>query len=143
MKVNPIPAAYNQVMPYLTIPRAAEFIGFVKEVFDAKEMRRMGPPGGAVMHGEIKIGDSVVMFSDASEDNPAESAVLMIYVENVDETYKRALAAGAKSRGEPVNQFYGDRIAKIEDSFGIHWAISSRFEDLTDEELRKRARGQH
>ena len=139
MKVNPIPSGYNRVMPYLTIPRAGEFVDFVKTVFDAQEKRRMGPPNGPIMHGEVKIGDSVIMFSDASEDNPAESALLMIYVENVDETYKRAIAAGAKSRGEPKNQFYGDRIAKIEDSFGVHWAISSRFEDLTDEELRKRA----
>ena len=107
------------------------------------KMRRMGPPGGSIMHGEVKIGDSVVMFSDSSDENPAESAVLMIYVENCDETYKKAIAAGAKSRGEPVDQFYGDRIAKIEDPFGIHWAISSRFENLTEEEIRNRARGKH
>jgi PhnB protein len=140
MKVNPIPTKYNRVMPYLTIPNAAEFIQFTKTVFGAQEMGRMGPPGGPIMHGEIKIADSVIMFSDATQDNPAESPVLMIYVENVDETYKVALAAGAKSRGEPTNQFYGDRIAKIQDSNGIHWAISSRLEDLTEDEMRKRAK---
>ncbi len=143
MKVIPIPSQYNRVMPYLTLPRAGEFIEFVKNVFDAQEKRRMGPPGGPIMHGEVKIGDSTLMFSDANEENPAESLVLMIYVENCDETYRRALAAGAQSRGEPTDQFYGDRIAKIEDPFGIHWAISSRFEDLTEEEMRIRARGNH
>jgi PhnB protein len=138
---SPIPEKYNRVMPYLTVPNATEFVKFTAAVFGAVEVSRMGPPGGPIMHGEIKIADSVIMFSDASEDNPAESAILMIYVESVDDVYKKALAAGAKSRGEPVNQFYGDRIAKIEDSNGIHWAISSRLEDLTEEELHQRSRG--
>jgi PhnB protein len=138
---SPIPAKYNRVMPYLTVPNAAEFIKFTNSAFGAVEISRMGPPGGPIMHGEVKIADSVIMFSDASDDNPAESAVLMIYVESVDDVYKKALAAGAKSRGEPVNQFYGDRIAKIEDPNGIHWAISSRLEDLSEEELRERSRG--
>lgn len=137
---SPIPSKYNRVMPYLTLPNATEFINFTKSVFDAQEMDLMGPPGGPIMHGEVKIGDSVIMFSDASADNPAESVVLMVYVENVDQTYRKALSAGASSRGEPTNQFYGDRIAKIEDSNGIHWAISSRLEDLTPEEMRERAR---
>lgn len=140
---NPIPEQYNRVMPYLTLKNGEEFIKFTRSVFEAKEMSRMGPPGGPVMHGEIKIADSVIMFSDASDDNPAESPVLMIYVKDVDETYKRALANGATSRGEPTNQFYGDRIAKIQDSNGIHWAISSRLEDLSEEELRQRSRGAH
>lgn len=143
MKANPIPAKYNRVMPYLTVPNGAEFINFTKTVFNAQEICRMGPPGGPIMHAEVKIADSVIMFSDASEGNPAESVVLMVYVENVDETYKKALSVGAKSRGEPTNQFYGDRIAKIQDSNGIHWAISSRLEDLTEDEMRKRARQQH
>lgn len=140
---SPIPSKYNRVMPYLTVPNATEFVNFTTAVFGAVEISRMGPPDGPIMHGEIKIADSVIMFSDASDDNSAESAVLMIYVENVDEVYKKALATGAKSRGEPVNQFYGDRIAKIEDSNGIHWAISSRLEDLTEEELHQRSREHH
>lgn len=140
MKVNPIPSDCNRVMPYLTVPRAGEFIIFLQNVFGAQEKRRMGPPGGPIMHGEVKIGDSVVMFTDASDENPAESALLMVYVENVDETYKTALENGAKSRGEPINQFYGERLAKIEDPFGIHWAISAKVENLTEEEIRKRSR---
>ncbi len=103
----------------------------------------MGPPGGTIMHGEIKIADSVVMFCDATDGNPTDSVCLMVYVENVDETYKKALAAGAKSRGEPVDQFYGDRIAKVQDSSGVHWAISSRIEDLTEEEMHQRASKNH
>jgi PhnB protein len=143
MKTNPIPTKYNRVMPYLTVKNATGFIEFTKAVFGAQEMGRMGPPGGPVMHGEIRIGDSVVMLCDASDENPPESNVLMIYVEDCDATYAHALKAGAKSRGEPVNQFYGDRIAKIEDPFGIHWAISSRLEDLSEDEIRRRARGNH
>lgn len=137
---SPIPAKYNRVMPYLTVSNAEDFISFAVSVFGAEVISRMGPPGGPVMHGELRIADSVVMFSDAGDDNTAEPAVLMIYVEDVDSTYKKALAAGAISRGEPVNQFYGDRIAKIQDKAGIHWAISSRLEDLTEEELRHRSR---
>lgn len=138
--VNPIPTDCNRLMPYLTIPRASEFIEFTKNVFDAQEKRRMGPPGGPIMHGEIKVGDSVVMFCEAQPDNPAESSLLMIYVENVDETYQKAIKFGAIGRGAPKNQFYGERLAKITDQFGIHWAISAKIENLTEDEIRQRSR---
>ena len=103
MKVNPIPSEYNRVMPYLVIPRAGDFIGFTKSVFDASLKMRMGPPGGPVMHGEVRIGDSV----------------------------------------EPMDKFYGDRIAMIEDPHGVKWCIGSKIENLTEEEMIKRAREQH
>lgn len=143
MKVNPIPTKYNRVMPYISLKNAANFVEFAEKIFGAQVMTRHGPPGGPIMHGELKIGDSVLMFCDVTGDHQPDDICLMIYVEDCDSVYKKALAAGAKSRGEPVNQFYGDRIAKIQDPCGVHWAISSRLEDLTEEEMRKRARGSH
>jgi PhnB protein len=140
MKANPIPAKYNRVMPYISVANASAFVEFAQVIFGANEMSRQGPPGGPVVHGELKIGDSVLMYCDAAGDDEPDSICLMVYVEDCDSVYHQALAAGAKSRSEPTNQFYGDRIAKIQDPCGIHWAISSRLEDLTDEEIRKRAR---
>lgn len=143
MKTNPIPAKYNRVMPYLSLKDGPAFVDFAKRVFNASELTRHGPPGGPIMHGELKIGDSVIMYCDASEDNRPDEICLMIYVEDCDSVYQLALKNGATSRGGPTNQFYGDRIAKIQDPSGIHWAISSRMEDLSEEEIRKRARSGH
>jgi PhnB protein len=143
MKVNSIPTKYNRVMPYISLRNASNFVEFAKGVFGAQVMSLQGPPGGPIMHGELKIGDSVLMFCDVTGDDQSDDLCLMIYVVDCDAVYQTALAAGAKSRGEPVNQFYGDRIAKIQDPCGVHWAIASRMEDLTEEEIRMRARGSH
>jgi PhnB protein len=143
MKANPIPAKYNRVMPYISVSNASSFFEFSKAVFGATEMSRQGPPGGPIMHGELKIGDSVLMYCDATGDNESDSICLMIYVEDCDSVYRHALELGGKSRGEPTDQFYGDRIAKIQDPCGIHWAIATRLEDLTEEEMRTRTRTNH
>jgi PhnB protein len=127
-------------MPYIALKEAANFVTFAKKVFGANEMSRQGPPHGPIMHGELKIGDSVIMYCDASGDQKPDDICLMIYVEDCDAIYRLALQEGANSRGEPTNQFYGDRIAKIQDPCGVHWAISSRIEDLSEEEMRRRAK---
>jgi PhnB protein len=127
-----LPNGYHNVQPYLMFADCAKAIAFFTEAFGAIERMRMQEDGGGrINHAEIQIGDSVVMMAD---ENPAIHAYapahyggspvsLMIYVENCDTTYNRALAAGATSEREPADQPYGDRMAGILDPFGYKWWI--------------------
>ena len=101
----------------------------------------MTTPDGKVGHAEITIGDSVVMLADASTSDQGVHmpGVLNVYVENVDEAYAKALAAGGTSLREPEVQFYGDRSAGVKDPVGNHWWLATHVEDVSPEEMAKRA----
>ena len=137
--VKSIPNGYHSVTPYLINENASRLIEFLKLVFDAEETNRLSGPDGRVMHAELRIGDSMVMVSDASDEWKPMPASLAIYVENVDAIYKRALDVGAVSLREPADQFYGDRSAGVKDLAGNHWWIATHLEDVPPEELRLRA----
>jgi len=107
-------------MPYLILPRVYEFVGFMKNVFDATEQIIIPRSEGIVMHGELRIGESVIMVADATEEIAARPAGLFIYVENVDSTYEKALANGASSLRAPMQQPYGYTCG-IHDPFGNDW----------------------
>jgi PhnB protein len=127
-----LPHGYHSIQPYLMFIDSAKAIAFFIEAFGAKERMRMQEEGGGrINHAELQFGDSVVMLAD---ENPAIHAYgpkhyggspisLMIYVEDCDTTYHRALAAGATSEREPADQPYGDRMAGILDPFGYKWWI--------------------
>lgn len=138
-KVNPIPENYQRVIPYLIVKGAAGLMDFLKNVFNAEEIERMEMPDGTIAHGEVRIGDSVIMISEASEQYPANPTMLYIYVEDVDAVYKTALDNGAKSVREPADQFYGDRSCMVTDDTGNSWGIASHVEDVSPEEMGKRA----
>jgi PhnB protein len=138
MPVKPIPDGYNTITPYLMIKDSPKFIEFLKKAFNAKEISRTATKDGKIMHAEVKIGDSMIMLSEASENYPAEPAKFYLYVNDTDATYKQALTSGATSTMEPANQFYGDRNAGIKDSFGITWWIGTHVEDVSPEEMKKR-----
>jgi PhnB protein len=140
MPVKFIPEGYQTVTPYLTVQGAQKLLTFLKQVFNAKERLIMPGPDGAIMHGEVVIGDSVIMFSDPAGQFVPRNSALYLYVEDVDATYKRALEAGGKSIKEPADQFYGDRSAGVEDSFGLYWGIATHIEDVSPEEVEKRAK---
>jgi PhnB protein len=137
--VKSIPDGYHTVTPYLLVQGAEKLIDFVKNAFDAKETFRMSMPDGAIGHAEVKLGDSVIMLSEAQggEYKPMPTGIYL-YVEDCDATYRRALEAGATSIMQPTDQFYGDRSANIKDRFGNHWYIATHIEDLSKEELSKR-----
>ncbi|MPZ06235.1 MAG: VOC family protein [Nitrososphaeraceae archaeon] len=137
--VKSLPDGYHTVTPYLLVQGADMLIDFVKKAFDAKETVRMSMPDGAIGHAEFRLGDSVIMLSEAQggEYKPMPTGIYL-YVENCDATYKRALEAGATSIMQPSDQFYGDRSASIKDQFGNIWYIATHIEDLTKEELTKR-----
>src|SRR5687768_10550746 len=115
MAVKPIPEGYHSVTPYLIGQGAAKVLDFVKQTFDAQELMRMPGPNGTIGHAEFRIGDSHLMISDGGEQYPPMPCSLYVYVDNVDETYKRALKAGGVSVKEPADQFYGDRSASVKD----------------------------
>ena len=147
MAVKPIPDGYHAVTPYLIVAGAAKALDFYKQVFGATEQMRMAGPSGRIGHAEMRIGDSVVMLADEVLDmgyrGPKAyggSAVsLMVYVDDVDATFQRALAAGAIERRAVQNQFYGDRSGSLEDPFGHIWTVSTHVEDLTPDEMIQRA----
>jgi len=145
-KVKPIPDGYHSVTPYLIVDGAAEAIEFYKKAFGATEVMRMPAPGGRIGHAEIKIGDSHVMLADENAEMGARSpkAVggtplsLLVYVDDVDATVKRAVTAGARLDRPVENKFYGDRMGGIEDPFGHQWYVGTHIEDVTPEEMKKR-----
>lgn len=141
MAVNPIPAGYHSVTPYLLVEGADSLIEFVKRVFGAEETVRMPAPDGKIGHAEVRIGDSIVMLADAStsETEQPMPATVMVYVEDADKIYRAALEAGATSLREPVDQFYGDRSAGVRDAFGNQWWLHTHIEDVPPDEMDRRA----
>lgn len=146
MKVKAIPDGYHSVTPYLIIDGASDAIEFYKKAFGAKELYRMPMPGGKIGHAELQIGDSRIMLAD---ENPAMEAKspkslggspvgLMIYLENVDQVFQQAMAAGARVVRPLKDQFYGDRSGNLEDPFSHKWTLATHIEDVAPDEMEKR-----
>ena len=138
MAVKAVPEGYHTVTPYLVVDDADTLLKFVKDAFGAKEHDVMRHPDGAIWHADVTIGDSHVMLSQASGEFPAMPAAIYLYVPDTDETYRRAVAAGATSTMEPVTHFYGDRGAGVKDASGISWWIGTHVEDVPAEEMNRR-----
>jgi PhnB protein len=139
MAVRAKPEGYQAVTPYLVVNGAARLIEFMEEVFEAEQVERMDAPGGRIRHAEVRIGDSRVMLGDAGGEHAPMSAMLYVYVDDVDATHQRALAAGATSVQEPADQFYGDRRSGVKDACGNTWYIATHVEDVPPDELKRRA----
>ena len=145
-----IPEGYHSVTPYLILSGASDAIAYYKKALGAEEVLRMEDPGGKVHHAEIKIGDSRIMLADEHPELQALSpktvggspVSIHLYVEDVDAAVSRAVAAGAKLIRPVADQFYGDRVGGIEDPFGYRWFFATRKEDLTMDEIRRRAAAQ-
>ena len=147
MAVKPVPDGYHTATPYLYVKGGVKALDFYKKAFGATELMRMEGPGGSIGHAEIKIGDSPIMLADESPEMGARSpesyggsAVgLMLYVPDVDETVKRAVGAGAKLDRAVEDKFYGDRMGSIIDPFGHIWYIATHVEDVSPDEMKRRA----
>jgi PhnB protein len=147
MAVKAIPDGYHSATPYLIVKGAADAIEFYKRAFGATELFRMADPAGRVGHAEIRIGDSVIMLADEQPATGYRSpralggspVSIMLYLEDVDRVFARAINAGAKSQRAVANQFYGDRSGTLEDPFGHVWTIATHVEDVPPEELERRA----
>lgn len=145
--VNPIPEGYPRLMPYLIVGDGAAAIDFYTAVLGAEERMRMDGPDGRIGHAELQLGDSLIMLAD---EHPEIGAVgprtvggtpvtLHVYVEDVDAVFARAIEAGATERRPVEDKFYGDRSGGFEDPFGHRWDVASHVEDVSPEEMSKRA----
>jgi len=147
MAVKSQPDGYHSVTPYLIVRGGARAIDFYTKAFGAEELFRMDTPGGGIGHAEVQIGDSRVMLADEhpevgarSPESIGGSAVhLMIYVDDCDAVFNRAIAAGAKETRALRDEFYGDRVGNLIDPFGHSWSIATHKEDLSPEEIQQRA----
>jgi len=137
MAVKAIPDGFHSVTPYLLVEDGAKLIDFVRQAFGAEQIERMEDPDGTVRHAQVKIGDSFVMLGKPHGE--AMPASLYLYVPDCDAVYERALAAGATSIMKPADQFYGDRGAGVTGPCGNIWWIGTHIEDVSPEELHRRA----
>jgi PhnB protein len=144
--VKPVPDGYHTVTPYLIVNGASAAIDFYKKAFGAEELFRMPMPGGRVGHAEMKIGDSRIMLADEFPEMDARGpkslggtpVSILLYVNDCDAVFNRAVAAGAKVKRPIKDQFYGDRSGVIEDPFGHAWSIATHKEDVSSEEMQRR-----
>jgi len=147
MATQSVPDGYHSVIPYLIVKGAAEAINFYKRAFGAVEEMRVPGPNGRIAHAEIRLGDSVVMLADEHPEMGYRSPQslggtgvgLMVYLDAVDDVFKRAIAQGAKQLQPLKDQFYGDRSGTLQDPFGHQWTVATHIEDVPPEEMRRRA----
>jgi PhnB protein len=151
VSVKPVPDGYHSVTPYLIVNDAAKAIEYYQKAFGATELFRFPTPDGKVGHAEIKIGDSPIMLADEYPQMGYQSpqtlggspVSIMIYTDDVDSVFDRAVAAGGKVKQPVKDQFYGDRLGTLTDPFGHVWHVSTHKEDVSVEEMQRRAQAAH
>jgi PhnB protein len=147
VKVKSIPDEYRGATPYLCVRGAATAIDFYKNAFGAREVMRIAMGEGKIGHAELRVGDAPFMLADEFSEMNFHSPQtiggtpvnVLIYVDDVDALVKRAESAGAKVLRQPADQFYGDRMATLEDPYGHSWSFATHIEDVSPDEMRKRA----
>lgn len=145
--VKPTPEGYHTITAHLVLNDAARAIEFYQKAFGAKPLGVHKTPDGRVMHAELQIGDSRLMLADEFPGMGSSSAktlggspvVLNIYVPNVDAVFNQAVSAGATVTMPLADQFWGDRYGQLKDPFGHNWALGTHIEDVSPQELEKRA----
>jgi len=133
-KPQPIPEGYGTVTPWIVTKDTRRLLEFVKEAFDAEELARVEVEGGAIGHAEARIGDSIVMMFDSPFAVPTPG-LLRLFVEDGDEVFRRALAAGATAVTQPTDLAWGDRVGRVRDPLGNIWWIQERIEEPTPDEM--------
>jgi len=142
---NPIPPGFHSITPHLIVKGAAKYVDFLVKSFGATEVRTAPGPDGRLMHAQVKIGDSMLMFADyfpefghAPISEGLWPMVINLYVPDADAAWAKALAAGCSVAFPIGDQFWGDRYGQVKDPFGFTWAISTHTEDLTPAEIEER-----
>lgn len=149
-EVKPIPDGYHSVTPYLIVSDAEQAIKYYSQAFGATEELRM-PMGDKIGHAELRIGDSKIMLADEFPEmgfrGPqafgGAAVTIHLYVEDVDATVERAVAAGAEALRPVEDQFYGDRLGTLRDPFGHVWSVATHKEDLSMDEIMERGKKAH
>jgi uncharacterized glyoxalase superfamily protein PhnB len=147
-QIKAVPEGHHTLTPHLIVKGADKAIEFYKKVFGAEEITRLpGPDGKSIMHAALQIGDSrlflVEEFPQMGSGGPLSiggtPVAIHVYVEDADAVFNRALASGAQVRMPLENAFWGDRYGQFTDPFGHRWSVATRKEELTPEEIGKRA----
>ncbi len=146
--VKPVPEGMHTITPHLVCAGAAEAIEFYKKAFGAVEMCKLEGPDGRLMHGAIRIGDSMLMLVDEIPECGALSpgalkgspVTIHLQVEDADSTFAQAVAAGAKVKMPLADMFWGDRYGCLEDPFGHQWSVATHIEDVSPEQLKEAAK---
>lgn len=145
---NAIPERFHTVTPMIMVKDARKAIEFYKRAFGAEELFVMpGPDGWGVMHAEVRIGDSIIMMGEEHPQEPCKSAETIggspvsfyIYLKDVDEAFKTALAADAEAQMPVQDMFWGDRAGTVQDPFRYKWTLATHIKDLTLQEIRQGA----
>ena len=139
MAVKAIPDGYHSITPGCVVEGGAKAIDFYKRAFDAKEHVRVNGPNGSVAHAELKIGDSLFMLGDAGPQMPKHAMHVMLYTQDADAVFTRAVAAGCTVNQPMQDMFWGDRAGRVTDPFGNEWFIATHKEDVSPEEMQRRA----
>jgi PhnB protein len=137
-KARPIPEGYYTVTPFIITRNSAELLDFLSRAFGAQEITRVYNNDAAIGHAETRISDSMVMMFDAQKEWPDILSYLRLYVEDCDAVYQHALKSGATSVTRPANMPWGDRACRVSDPLGNLWAIMTRIENLSPNEIEKR-----
>jgi uncharacterized glyoxalase superfamily protein PhnB len=141
MSVNAIPKGYHTITPYFSVRDAHGLVDFQTRAFDAvAEIHTM--PDGSILNARVQVGTSMVLIGQVPKDHPADKlmpTMLYMYVEDADAVYRKAIAAGGESIVEPRDQFYGDRVGAVRDLSGNQWWIASHQEEMSSEEMTRRA----
>jgi PhnB protein len=147
-KVRPVPEGHHTVTPYLAVKNGVKALEFYQKAFGAKERYRLVLPDGRLGHGEIQLGDSVIMLCDEFPEHGGKSPETLggspvnmhLYVENVDAFFKKAIEAGCKETMAVKDQPYGDRSGQLQDPFGHSWWVATHVKDVSPEEMEKWAK---
>lgn len=143
MPVKPVPDGYHAITPFLMVKDVASLLKWMPAALGATERYRSTAPDGSVMHAEVEIGDSRVMLGEAGDRWPPMPVMMYLYVPDADAAYERAVRAGGQSLMAPTNHFYGDRSAGVKDPAGNQWWFATHIEDVSPEEVSRRAATTH
>jgi uncharacterized glyoxalase superfamily protein PhnB len=143
-KVRPIPEGFHTLTPHLVVKGADQAIDFYQKALGAQLLGKHAGPGGKIIHALLQIGDSKLMLADEFPEfgsfgpqNGGSATSVHIYVENVDDAWKRAVDAGAKVKMPLMDQFWGDRYGQITDPFGHSWSLGTHVKDMSPAEMER------
>lgn len=144
-RVTPIPPGFHTLTPHLTVRNASEALEFYKKAFGAEVLHVSHMPDGRVMHASIRVGDSMLMLNDEMPEHGALSPLstggsgvtLHIYTENVDDSFARAVSAGATVKMPLADQFWGDRYGLVSDPYGFQWSLATHVRELSPQEMER------
>lgn len=139
MAESHLPPGFQTVTPYLIVEGAHQLIAFIETILDGQCLLRMEHSDGTIRYAAVEVGGSKIEISEASEASAVRTGALHVYVPDADEVYERAISAGAKALYPPEDMFYGERSAGVVDGSGNHWYIATFLEEVSEEELERRA----